>query len=174
MLLLILSSSWQREIKDGSAKEMIKIATIAISILIAHGASADDDRVVFETLLKVASMGQVVTTELSALSTNQVIPETVRFAAKDALRTHDRSATNSFQTLDMFIRGWTITNEPPRNAETIALMKRTMELGYSATRQLEAFVADTNRPPQIRNWATRFLTTTRSPAGDVIKAPPAK
>jgi hypothetical protein len=137
---------------------MKRIAALAAVVLIGQAACAgDDDSDVFQTLCKLSFMGQRAAAELSMISTNQATTEDVRAAAKTALRHHDTSGTNSYHTLAAFIRGWTVTNEPPLNIETIGLMKQSMDLGHSATKQLEAFAADTNRPAPFRDAASNFL-----------------
>ncbi len=47
------------------------------------------------------------------------------------------------------------------NIEIIGLMKQSMELGHSATKQLEAFAADTSRPVPFRDAAAMFLKRLR-------------
>lgn len=141
---------------------MKRIAALAAVVLIGQAAcAADDDSDVFQTLCKLSFMGQRAAAELSMISTNQATTKDVRAAAKAALRHHDTSGTNTYQSLTAFIRGWTVTNEPPLNIETIGLMKQSMELGHSAKKQLEAFAADTNRPVPFRDAAAKFLTTLR-------------
>ena len=89
---------------------MKRYAAIVLILVIGRFASAADDSEIFQTLCKVAFMGQRAAAELSTVCTNQAAAEEIRAAAKAALQEYDTFGTNSYQTLSAFIRGWTITN----------------------------------------------------------------
>ena len=137
---------------------MKKLIAIIVAMAITNAANAaDNDSDIFQTLAKVVSMGHGAAAELAIIATNQLNSADIRTAAEVALRQHDTSATNSYDELSTFIRNWTITNEPPVNASTIALMKRCVELGHSAMKQLDSFSTDTNRPIAFRDAASQFI-----------------
>jgi hypothetical protein len=157
---------------------MKRFGAMVLVLVICRFASAADDSEVFQTLCKLAFMGQRAEAELNTVSTNATASEEIRAAARTTIQYHDRSGTNSFEALTLFIRGWTITNEPPLNANTIGLMKRSMELGHSAAKQLDTFATDTNRPVAFRDAAARFLAglrendrKTSNQASEAIGAP---
>jgi len=134
----------------------IILSALILSISIATQA-ADNSSEMLQALCKTAYMGQRASEELANLSTNLQQSAEIRATADSALRETNRSATNSYNEITTFIRNWAITNEPPPGAAAIALMKRSVELGLSATEQLATFAADTNHPPAFRASALQYL-----------------
>jgi hypothetical protein len=108
-------------------------------------------------LSKVAYMGKAVSNELVNISTNENIAADLRQYAGNVLANHDTAGTNAYDTLESFITGWSITNEPPVSSNLITTMKQTLEYGISGTVQLEAFAANTNMPTHLRQIADKML-----------------
>lgn len=110
-----------------------------------------------QVLSKVAYMGKAVSNELVIISTNGNIAADLRQYAGNVLTNHDAAGTNAYATLESFITGWSITNEPPVSSNLIATMKQTLEYGISGKVQLEAFAANTNLPTHLRQIADKML-----------------
>lgn len=110
-----------------------------------------------QVLSKVAYMGKAVSNELVIISTNGNIAADLRQYAGNVLTNHDDAGTNAYATLESFITGWSITNEPPVSSNLIATMKQTLEYGISGKVQLEAFAANTNLPTHLRQIADKML-----------------
>mgnify|MGYP001481687229 CR=1 FL=1 len=110
-----------------------------------------------QVLSKMAYMGKAVSNELVNISTNENIAADLREYAGDVLSNHDTAGTNAYDTLESFITGWSITNEPPVSSNLITTMKQTLEYGISGKVQLEAYASNTNMPPYLRQIAEKML-----------------
>lgn len=110
-----------------------------------------------QVLSKVAYMGKAVSNELVNISTNGNIAADLRQYAGNVLTNHDTAGTNAYTTLESFITGWSITNEPPVSSNLITTMKQTLEYGISGKVQLEAYAANTNMPTHLRQIADKML-----------------
>lgn len=110
-----------------------------------------------QVLSKMAYMGKAVSNELVNISTNENIAADLRQYAGDVLSNHDTAGTNTYYTLESFITGWSITNEPPVSSNLITTMKQTLEYGISGKVQLEAYASNTNLPPHLRQIAEKML-----------------
>jgi hypothetical protein len=110
-----------------------------------------------QVLSKVAYMGKAVSNELVNLSTNENIAADLHQYAGNVLANHDTAGTNTYDTLESFITGWSITNEPPVTSNLITIMKQTLEYGISGKVQLEAYAANTNLPTHLRQIADKML-----------------
>jgi hypothetical protein len=102
-------------------------------------------------------MGKSVSNELVNISTNENIALDLRQYAANVLTNHDTAGTNSYETLNAFITGWSITNEPTISSNLIATMQQTLEYGISGKVQLDAYAADTNIPVYLRQIADKML-----------------
>jgi hypothetical protein len=141
-------------------KIITMLAAISCAVGLANAADLVDARLqdVFQTLSKVALMGQAVSGELKKISSDSNISDDLRQLATQAVDHHDNAGTNSYEQLKLFISTWTITNEPPVSSNTVLLMKRILEYGASAKVQLEAFSLNTNTPVAYRESASRILS----------------
>ena len=110
-----------------------------------------------QVLSKIAYMGKAVSNELVNISTNDNIAADLRQYAGEVLANHDTAGTNTYETLESFITGWSITNEPPVSSNLITTMKQTLEYGISGKVQLEDYAANTNIPPYLRQIAEKIL-----------------
>lgn len=110
-----------------------------------------------QVLSKVGFMGKTVSNELVNISTNENVASDLRQYAADVLANHDTAGTNAYDTLEAFIAGWSITNEPAISSNLITTMKQTLEYGISGRVQLEAYAANTNIPPHLRQIAEKML-----------------
>lgn len=110
-----------------------------------------------QVLSKVAYMGKAVSNELVNISTNENIATDLRQYAGNVLANHDTAGTNAYDTLESFITGWSITNEPPVSSNLLTTMKQTLEYGISGKVQLEAYAANTNLPTHLRQIADKML-----------------
>lgn len=93
----------------------------------------------------------------SNISTNENVASDLRQYAASVLANHDTAGTNAYDTLESFITGWSITNEPPVSTNLITTMKQTLEYGISGKAQLAAFTANTNMPVHLRQIADKML-----------------
>jgi len=118
------------------------------------------------TVIKAAFMGKAASNELVRISQDGGIDAAVRQSAADAIQNHDRAGTNTYTEISAFLTNWTIAAEPPMTADTIAVMKKSLELGVSALGQLQSHVSDTNTPPHLKAVAERMLTNIVHGAGN--------
>ena len=110
-------------------------------------------------VLMFASRGKTgISNELVRVSNDNTISLPVRQSATEALQTYDRSATNSYQEIETFIQTLPFAGEPPMTTDTIAVMKRSLEIGSSATVQLQAVLTDTNIPAFYREKLSQAVT----------------
>lgn len=109
------------------------------------------------TVIKVAFMGRAVSNELVNISTNESVAADLRQYAANALTNYNAAGTNAYETLESFITGWTITNEPAISSNLITTMSQILEYGASAKAQLSAFVASTNTPAHLQQTAAKML-----------------
>jgi len=110
-------------------------------------------------ILMFASRGKIgISNELVRVANDNAISLPIRQAATEALQTYDSSATNSFSEIETFIRTLPFTGEPPMTTGTIAVMKRSLEIGSSATVQLHAVLSDTNIPSFYREKLNQVVT----------------
>jgi len=110
-----------------------------------------------QVLSKVAFMGKAVSNELVNISTNENVSSDLRQYAANVLANHDTAGTNAYDTLESFITGWSITNEPPVSSNLITTMKQTLEYGISGKAQLGTYAANTNIPTHLRQIAEKML-----------------
>lgn len=136
---------------------LLILLTLVVGKVVAQGDVTNQ----FQVLVKVAFMGKMVTNELACISTNVTIALDLRQYAGNVLTNHDESGTNTLATLEYFIAGWSITNEPAVSSNLITTMKQTLEYGISARAQLDTYQANTNNPPSLRQAAGRFLNALR-------------
>ena len=129
--------------------------TLFWSVFSARG---DNITNVVHTVIKSAFMGKAASNELVRISQDNTIDVTIRQSAENAIQNHDHAGTNSYVEISAFLTNWTITAEPPMTTDTIAVMKKSMELGVSALGQLQSYVSDTNTPLYLKEVAERMLT----------------
>ncbi len=110
-----------------------------------------------QILSKIAFMGKSVSNELVNISTNENVTIDLRQYAGNVLTSHDTAGTNSYETLETFITGWSITNEPTVTSNLISIMKQTLEYGVSGMTQLEVYAANTNIPSHLRQIAEKMI-----------------
>ena len=110
-------------------------------------------------MLMFASRGKIgISNELVRISNDGTISLPVRQSATQALQMYDSSATNSYQEIETFLLTLPFTGEPPMTTDTIAVMKRSLEIGSSAVVQLQAMSSDTNLPAFYREKMNHFVT----------------
>ncbi|MBU0714222.1 MAG: hypothetical protein KJ964_02555 [Verrucomicrobia bacterium] len=141
------------------AKSLIATSVLVnLVFLNVHYASAQSDVTnEVQVLCKIAFMGKSVSNELVKISTNENIALDLRQYAANVVTNHNMAGTNSYGTLEAFITGWSITNEPTITSNLIATMKQTLEYGISGKVQLNAYVANTNISAQLRQIAEKML-----------------
>lgn len=110
-----------------------------------------------QVLWRIAFMGKAVSNELVNISTNQSHAADLRQYATSVLTNHDTAGTNSYAELESFIANWSITSEPTVSSNLISIMKQALEYGVSGFVQLEAYAANTNIPPDLRQVAERMI-----------------
>lgn len=138
-------------------------ATSILAVLVLMGGSLCDVSAQsditneVQVLTKVAYMGKAVSNELVNISTNENIAIDLRQYAGNVLTNHNTAGTNAYNTLESFITGWSITNEPPVSSNLITTMKQTLEYGISGKVQLEVYAANTNMPTHLRQIAKKML-----------------
>ena len=105
-----------------------------------------------QMLMKVSYAKVVFSNELVHASANTTLSPPVRQFALDALQTYDKSATNTYQEIEMYIATWPFLpdTEPAMTTDTILTLKRGIELGSSAFVQLQSVLSDTNIPALYR------------------------
>ena len=104
-------------------------------------------------ILTAASFGMIgVSNELVRVSNDNTLSTPIRQSASAALVAYDSSATNSYQEIEAFLTAWPFREKktPPMTTDTIAVMKRTLEIGSSAFAQLRNYQSDTNLPALYR------------------------
>ena len=89
---------------------MAGLLTLVIVTFNAHG--QDDVINTLQILTKSAYMAKAVSNEFVGISGNTNVTVDLRLFAANILANHDASGANSFQTVNAFITGWTMTNEP--------------------------------------------------------------
>lgn len=134
------------------------LASLVLLHIARFDASAQSDVTnEVQVLSKIAFMGKSVSNELVNISTNGNIALDLRQYAANVLTNHDIAGTNSYAVLEAFITGWTITNEPAMSSNLISTMKQTLEYGISGKVQLDAYAANTNIPPHLRQIAEKMI-----------------
>ena len=151
--------------KTGSI--VLVLTLLALVSTRAGDLANDDPKDVFQTLCKLTAMRQAVSSELRRISSDTTITPDLRQLASDAIDHHDRSATNSYEELRLFIATWTITDAPPITPDTISLMKRSLEYGESASRQLHDYSVNTNIPQAFRDTAAKMNAAFNQHSGEL-------
>ena len=111
--------------------------------------------------LMVASFGMLaISNELVRVTSDDTIDLQTRQFAQEALLTHDRSSTNTYDEVLLFFTAWPFTNgtPPPMTTNTIQVMKRSLEIGASANVLLYNFLCDTNVPSWYREQTGILFT----------------
>jgi len=142
------------------AKSLISTFVLAnlvfLNVLCDASAQSDVTNEV-QVLCKIAFMGKSVSNELVNISTNTNISLDLRQYAANVLTNHDTAGTNTYETLEAFLTGWSITNEPTISSNLITTMKQTLEYGISGKAQLNTYIANTNISVHLRQIAEKML-----------------
>jgi len=112
-----------------------------------------------QILLGASTAKFAFSNELVRISNNSAIALPVRQSATDALQTYDKSATNTYQEIEAFVKAWPfIEEDPPMTTDTVVVYKRTLEIGSSAFFQLQGFLSDTNIPSFYRETVDKSFS----------------
>lgn len=107
-----------------------------------------------QMLVRTSYAKQAFSNELARISGDTSLASAIRLSATEALQTYDTSATNSYQEIEAFVEAWPFRDEAsaaaPVTLVTVGVMKRSLEIGSSATVHLQAFLCDTNIPAFYR------------------------
>ena len=69
----------------------------------------------------------------------------------------NRAGTNSLESISAFLAGWSVTNEPAIDLDTIGVMDGVLDYGASAKAIMEADAADEGMPSWYRTLMGHLL-----------------